>query len=463
MHLIGSGAGNIYSTAGSSIVFSVPTQTPIAISDSATSFAFQTLSLGTENGMTLYLSNSSLVGLYTVPTQTAEPRVISINGTSGSLSFSGSRNVTVEALNGSTISIVGPANILNSFSLGGNTGTTGSSAITGGGFLLAGGDNITLSQSNNTISIFGTGGIRLGASDTTYVTGTVVMSAGSNVTIGTTENAGIQYIKIDAAGATNTNAADGYNILAAGAQTGSTATTIFFSNGSGVSFGMNNNIITASIASTYVGTGYSSDTITGTNLLGTHDTNGLSMLIPNWNTRTDYAGTGTTITGASVTLDTVGLQMNVPQGSLFYIDGGGVTWSANSSGLSTSIYATAAGGTGTGLSAMNYSASGTSTSTGTLVFGDSNGISFSISNDSLVGTVRTDYASSVHTHSQYLTTAMNSTASANFAGTSLSLSRYTSSRFSCCRSIKYPGITIKSSIFLDYCSCFKCWNCICWN
>jgi trimeric autotransporter adhesin len=393
---------------------------PIAISDSAISFTYNTLSLGTENGLTLYLSNSSLVGLYTVPTQTNQPRIVSLNGTTGNISLSGSRNVTVESLNGSTISIIGPENILNSFSVGGNTGTTGSSAISGGGFVIAGGSNITLSQSNNSISIHGTGGIQLGASDTTYVSGTVVMSAGSNVTIGTTENAGVQYIKIDAAGGTATGGADGYNILAAGSQTASTATTVLFSNANGVSFGMSNNTITASIASSLAGIGYTTSTHTGTNLEGTHDSLGLSMLVPRWNTRTDYAGTLTSITGASASLNTNGLSLNIPQGSLYYIDGNGVSWSASSTGLSTSIYASVGTVTGGGLASINYSASGTSTSTGTLVFGNTNGVSFSIRNNSLVATVATNYAASVHTHSQYLTTAMQSASSSVFAKTGFS-------------------------------------------
>ena len=53
-----------------------------------------------------------------------------------------------------------------------------------------------------------------------------------------------------------------------------------------------------------------------------------------------------------------------------------------------------------------FSASGSSSTFQTLQFGNSNGVSFSISNGSLVGTVKTDYQSS----GNYLTTAMQSNA-----------------------------------------------------
>ena len=113
-----------------------------------------TVQFANSNNITFGLNGNTITASASF-SQTAEPRVISLNGTSGSLSLSGASNITVSALNGSTITIYGPSNILNSLSVSGNTGTTGSSNITGGGFVIAGGSNITLSQSNNTISIHG--------------------------------------------------------------------------------------------------------------------------------------------------------------------------------------------------------------------------------------------------------------------------------------------------------------------
>ena len=68
------------------------------------------------------------------------------------MSVSASQNATA-VNNNSTIVINGPASVLYAISVGGNTGTTGSSNVSNSGFVVAGGSNIVLSQSNNSISI----------------------------------------------------------------------------------------------------------------------------------------------------------------------------------------------------------------------------------------------------------------------------------------------------------------------
>jgi hypothetical protein len=310
-----SGAGVI----SASVSFPAQTVQPVAISDSAGSALFSTLTVGTENGMTLYRSNGSLVGSYTVPTQSSEARVISLQGTSGALSLSGASNITVSALNGSTITIYGPSNILNSFSLGGNIGTTNSSNITGGGFLLAGGSNITLSQSNDSISIHGVpSGIRLGNSETTYTNGTVMLSGEANMTIGSTEVAGVQYFKFSAGGGTGTAGADGYNWLVAGTQTANTTGYVSLADSNGISFGMSNNsVITAS---------YTVPNLTATSSLFFADGNGVTF-------GSSTAGSSTTITGSVSSfngLDSVGFTTATNTGSA-------ITGTLNSDGLYLSM------------------------------------------------------------------------------------------------------------------------------
>jgi len=354
-----SGAGVI----SASISFPAQTVQPVAISDSAGSALFSTLTVGTENGMTLYRDNGSLEGSYTVPgitvfsdsnnvsfglngstitatatfNQTAEPRVISLQGTSGELSLSGASNITVSALNGSTITIYGPSNILNSFSIGGNTGTTNSSDITGGGYLLAGGSNITLSQSNDSISIHGVpSGVRLGNSETTYTNGNVILSGEANVTIGSTEVAGVQYFKLSAA-AGGTAGADGYNWLVAGTQTANTAGYVSLADSNGISFGMSNNsIITASYSVPATGSIYFSND------------NGLTF-------GTSTNGSTTTVSG-SYTVPTVG--------SMYFSDGGGITFGGSTDGLSTTITASVASGGGGGGGGTGFTSSST---TGSLI------------------------------------------------------------------------------------------------
>jgi fibronectin-binding autotransporter adhesin len=136
-------------------------------------------------GNNITLSQSTSAGGTTLAisafNQSVQPAVGSLDGSSGTLTITAGANITVSN-NASSIGIIGPTNILSSFSIGGNTGTTNSSAVTGGGFLIAGGSNITLSQSNNSISIHGNA-LAVAASNTTYTSGTVVFSGSQNITV----------------------------------------------------------------------------------------------------------------------------------------------------------------------------------------------------------------------------------------------------------------------------------------
>lgn len=156
---------------------------PVAVSGSNGSFAFSTASFGNSNGLSFYTTNGSVVGSYTVPTQTVESNTLGISnlgntaGTSGVASggqvrvlFAGGNNVTLsQSVNGAsaTITISGAntaAQTVESQTLGiSNLGNTaGTSGVASGGqvrMLFAGGNNVTLSQSINgasgTITISG--------------------------------------------------------------------------------------------------------------------------------------------------------------------------------------------------------------------------------------------------------------------------------------------------------------------
>jgi len=397
-----SNANNIsFGSSGEGVItasISYPSQTaqPVAISDSATSILFSTLSLGTGNGMTLYLSDSKLVGSYTVPDVTSLGRVVSINGTSGSLSISASRNISINSSEGSALTFYGPSNILNSFYITGNSATDGSSQITGGGFVLAGGDHITLSQSNNTISMIADGGIAFGVSDSTFTSGTVILSGQANITVNTTLNAGIQYIRLSAAGGTDTAGADGGNILAAGSQTANSTGNVKFVDSNGVTFGMSNNSdITASVAA--ISRVVVSDSTMVSNFISFSNANNISFGASGANIITISTGThehtqyvgllSTGVTGASATINNSAHYLNIPQGSLYYQDGGGVTWGANSSGLSTTITASVADFAGAYIREVSLSGniSGTQTdvSSGTLYLAGGNNITLSQNGNSI--------------------------------------------------------------------------------
>ena len=123
--------------------------------------------------------------------------LMTVNGTQGNVSISGGANVTV-GNNASTITIsaanqsVQTQNLFN-LTLSGNSTSAGAGFIqvSSGTLTLAGGNNITLSQNGNAVSIIGGagagGGIALANSQTTYTSGTAnLVEGGGAITIAST-------------------------------------------------------------------------------------------------------------------------------------------------------------------------------------------------------------------------------------------------------------------------------------
>lgn len=119
-------------------------------------------------------------------------------------------------------------------------------------------------------------------------------------------------------------------------------------------------------------TGFSTTTTVGVSLVGTHDTNGLSLGVPNWITTYaaqtnqtvasgNIAGVGTTFGGTNVS------------GSM----------TLNSAGLVLSLSAPTPGGGG----AINVSAGSTSGNLQTIVFSNSNGVSFGLNGSTVTASV----------------------------------------------------------------------------
>ncbi len=162
-----------------------------------------------------------------------------------------------------------------------------------------------------------------------------VASPGVQISAGTTSSArsdftfsnanGISF-GIDLVGVITASggAGGGGSINISAGTTSTNATAFTFSNSNNVSFGINGQTITASIATTYAGTGFTTATTAGTAIVGTLNTSGLSMGVPAYLTTaalsqdsSKYAGTGfTTATTAGTnvvgTLATNGLSMGVP-------------------------------------------------------------------------------------------------------------------------------------------------------
>lgn len=247
-----------------------------AFSAAGGSSAFQTLGFSNANGFTFSNSNGSVVGSYTVPTVTAGSDTLGISN------------------------------------LGNTSGTSGVISGDQVRLLLAGGNNITLSQSIN------------GASATITISGA---------------NAG--------------GAQTGISGISAGT-TQATSGTVSYADSNGVSWGMNGQTLTATVKTDYLTTARASNDALGlntaqSNVTWTANSAGLSL------DARGYAGTGTTFNGANIS--------------------GSIT--QNSNGLALSLSVAPGGG---GADGYNIIAAGGSTAatTGTVVFSNSNGISFSL-------------------------------------------------------------------------------------
>lgn len=196
--------------------------------------------------------------------------------------------------------------------------------------------------------------------------------------------------------------------------------SVVFSNLNGVSFGLNGSVITASAAGGGgAGTGYTSTTQAGSTVGITNNSNGLSAAWPPFLTtyaqsvQTQAAGniagggfTSTTVAGVvpSATLGTNGLSFAVPNWITTYvaqtnqtaasgnIAGVGTTFAGtnvsgsmtlNSAGLNLALSAPTPGGGG----AINISAGATSNNLQTIVFSNSNGVSFGLNGSTVTASV----------------------------------------------------------------------------
>lgn len=224
--------------------------------------------------------------------------------------------------------------------------------------------NVTLNVGTNGIALSvsanagGGGGVAISAGTNSTATGTVQFANSNNVTFGMNTNGVVTASASVAAGG-----GDGWNPIAAGGSTGNSTQSIVFGNANGVSFSLNGGTITAS---------HNAITSQSVQTQNSVLVNGNSGAITVAGTTTGSQSTAGT--DVVLTLNSNGLNLGVPK----YI----TTYVAQT------------------VQPVAFSASGSSSNFSTLQFGNSNGVSFSISNGSVVGTVKTDYQSS---NANYLT------------------------------------------------------------
>lgn len=335
---------------------------------SNTTYTSGTVSFSNANGISFGSSaGQAITASYTVPTQTNQTLgVYATSNTTGqsssstydarSITFRGYGILSVGNSNGSVLLSTPDPVVFTQLSVGMSTNgnTAGNTGLATGQLVLAGGNNVTLSGSTNgnsmTITVSGgaggnfTAGISGGntAGDTGTVSNRVVFAGGANVTLSGSTNGGSQTISIvGAAGAGNFSG--GFSTQ------GNTAGDTGIVTGRMLLVGTNNITLSGS-------------------------TNGGSMTI----SISGAAGAGNFsagISGGNTAGDT-----GTVTGRVVFAGGANITLSGSTNGGSQTISVVgAAGGGGAALSAGTQSVS-----TGTVVFSNSNNISFGMSGSSRI-------------------------------------------------------------------------------
>ncbi len=363
------------------------------------------------NGVSFGLNGSTITG--SVATNYLTTAMASNRGSDfvqATAAFHGTNASGTIASNAISVSVAAAAN--NSVNISAGTTSSNVSAVTfsnGSGVSFGyDGTNITATVATNY------------QSQGAYLTTAMASNRGSDFVQATAAFAGTNASgTINSTGISVSVAAQSVNSVKFSAGTlSSNRTDITFSNSNGVSFGLETNgVITATIATTYAGTGYTTATTAGTNLVGTLNSAGLSQGVPAFLTTaalsqdsSKYAGTGfTTATTAGTaivgTQNTAGLSMGVP------------------AFLTTAMQSNAAT-----ISNILVSA-GTVTSNGSaFTFSNSNNFSFGLGTGASAGVVTASYTVPTVTNSS-LTVSDNATsgtvgrlAFTNLNGVTLSLS-----------------------------------------
>lgn len=350
---LSTGAGGSHTIVGSHNALT--SQSNQAFSASGGSSAFQTLSFANSNGLTFSNSNGSVIASYTVPSTAGLLSAVNLSAgtTSNNLSAfvaSNSNNVSF-GLNGSTL--------------------TASASFA--------------AQTNQTVGLYASSNTTGQSSSTTIDARSFSVRGAGNASVG--YSGGELIISVTGGG----GAADGVNILAAGTQTANTTGTVVFSNSNGLTFGMSNSsIITASYtvptqSAQTLGVYFLNNT-TGQSSSSTIDARSFSVsalgeisagmsagqmiISANLDSLSAYA------TGNTTQSSSGGLSVN----SLIFQGAGNVSVGVSNGSVVVS------GGTAAA-SPVNFSAGTTSNNLGTVVFSNSNGVSFGLNGSTITASV----------------------------------------------------------------------------
>jgi hypothetical protein len=270
---------------------------------------------------------------------------------SGTLVLGGGNNITLSQ-NGQSISIIGGAG--GNFSAGvSNIGNTlGNTGVTGTQLVLAGGNNVTLSQftspSGATVTFSA-------ANQSVQTQNAINASMGGNtsgalalVSSGTLFLAGGNNVTLSQNGNSVTisaNTAAAANLSVSAGTTSGAFGGITLANSNSITFGLNNGTITASFsqsvqtqASGNIGaTGFATTTIAGTAVAGTNNTAGFTLAVPPFIT-VQTAQTQNVI-DVSLSGNTSGALALISSGTMVLAGGNNVTLSQNAQSVTISAAA----------------------------------------------------------------------------------------------------------------------------
>lgn len=417
----GSNAVTVRSTTGQAIIIDAPVQTVqtqsliAGLYDGVASISTGTIRLTNANGVSFSINGQTLSA--SVNTSYAASNHSHGNPT---LALTNLTGTTASASNGLTLSLSGNAaqtvqtQNLHNLTLSGNTAGV-MAHVSSGTLTLAGGNNITLSQNGNAITISGGAAGAADGVNALVVNGgastastTLALSNSNNVSFG--HNAGT--ITASASYSQSTAPAaiyDGAASISSG--------TIRFSNSNGVSFGINGQTITAShngLTSqsnqniTAANGGFAFQTLSFSNVNGisfgtsagsaiTASHNGItSQTVQTQNLVAIIAGTQLASSGTVSFIDSNGVSFGLAAGSQLTASHNGLTTAAasnhshgnptlnltnlsgttasNSAGLTLSLSANPAQSVVPGIQSIQVS--NTTYTTGNVIFSNANGLSF---------------------------------------------------------------------------------------
>lgn len=344
------------------------------------------ISFGNANGMTFGGNASTITASYTVPSVTQfqlSADMTNYLGTGATVSFLFTNQSSLFQQT-SQMSLYQPTSLMSNYQSAGAYLTTAMQSNAGSNFvglnsaLTANGVSASINSSGISLNFpaFLTTAQPVGA----YLTTAMQSNAGSDF-VNTSQSSLFQATSLmsnyQSANAGYLTSQSNQAFSASGSS--STFQTLQFGNTNGVSFSISNGSVVGTVATNYQSQGAYLTTAMQSNAA----------------------------TISNIRLSAGTLSSN--RSDMTFSNANGVSFGLETNGVITASVA-AAGGAQTAISGL--SAGTTQMTSGTASFADGGGVSFGINGNTITATVRTDYQSS----GNYLTTAMASNASTNFAG-----------------------------------------------